>query len=87
VPGGEARRVKQLERERDRLTAEIDRAEKRVHDISELFCNPGFFDKTAPGEVKKLEGEQKTLQKKVDELMARWEAVESELAEAAAPVG
>ena len=80
----DAKRFKQLERERDRLTAEIDRAEKRVHEISELFCNPGFFDKSPAGEVKKLEGEQKTLQKKIDELMAQWESVESELAEAPA---
>jgi ATPase subunit of ABC transporter with duplicated ATPase domains len=81
----DAKRARQLERERDRLTAEIDRAERRVHEISELFCNPGFFDKTPAGEVKKLENEQKTMQSKVDELMAQWESVESELA--AAPVG
>jgi ATPase subunit of ABC transporter with duplicated ATPase domains len=76
------KRAKELAGKRDKLTAEIDRAEKRVHEISELFCNPGFFDKTPPGEVKKLENEQKTLQKKVDELMGAWEAVEAELAEA-----
>jgi ABC-type multidrug transport system ATPase subunit len=75
------KRSKELANRRDKLTAEIDRAEKRVHEISELFCNPGFFDKTAPGEVKKLEQEQKTQQAKVDELMAEWERVESELGE------
>ena len=81
-----AKRAKLLERDRDRLTAEIDKAEKRVHEINELFCNPGFFDKTAPNEVKKLEGEQKNLSNKLNELMASWEKVEKELESLAAPV-
>jgi ATPase subunit of ABC transporter with duplicated ATPase domains len=76
----DAKRTKQLERERDRLTAEIERAEKRVGEINELFCNPGFFDKTPPGEVKKLEGEQRALATRIDELMAAWSAVEEQLA-------
>ena len=75
------RKSKELASRRDKLTAEIDRAEKRIHEISELFCNPGFFDRTAPGEVKKLENEQKSLKAKTDELMAEWEKVESELGE------
>ncbi len=75
------KRSKELAGRRDKLTAEIDRTEKRVHDISELFCNPGFFDKTAPGEVKRLEQEQKNQQAKVEQLMAEWERVESELGE------
>jgi len=79
----DAKRLKQLERERDRLTAEIDRAEQRVHEISELFCNPGFFDKTPPAEVRKLENEQKTLGARTEELIAEWERVETELSEAA----
>ena len=79
-----AKEAKKLEKERDRLTAEIDKAEKRVHEISELFCNPGFFDKTPAAEVKKLENEQKTLTTRLDELMASWEKVEKELEGAAA---
>ncbi len=54
-----------------------------MHEISELFCNPGFFDRTAPGEVRKLEGEQKTLAAKVGELLAEWEKVEAQLEELA----
>ncbi|MNC90751.1 hypothetical protein D3C83_68910 [compost metagenome] len=69
-----------MERERDRLAAEIERAERRVGEINELFCNPGFFDKTPPGEVKKLEGEQRALTARIDELMAGWTAVEEQLA-------
>ena len=55
---------------------------RSVHQISELFCNPGFFDKTPPQEVKKLEGEQKQLQQRIEGLMADWEKVETELAAA-----
>ncbi len=75
------KRAKELARERDRLTAEIEKTEKRVHEINELFCNPGYFDKTSAGEVKKLETEQKTLSAKVDQLMATWEQVEKQLAD------
>jgi ATPase subunit of ABC transporter with duplicated ATPase domains len=77
------KQAKELASRRDRLTAEIDRAERRVHEISELFCNPGFFDRTAPTEVRKLEGEQKTLSAKVAELLAEWEKVEAQLEELA----
>jgi len=78
----QARHAKELAAKRDKLTAEIDKAETRVHQISELFCNPGFFDKTPPQEVKKLEGEQKQLQQRIEGLMADWEKVETELAAA-----
>jgi len=85
APDADAKRTKQLERERDRLTAEIERAEKRVGEINELFCNPGFFDKTPPGEVQKLEKEQRQLTTKAEELLAEWERVEGELDELAKP--
>ncbi len=76
------KRLRELGRERDRLTVEIDQAERRVHEINEHFCNPGFFDKTAAKEVQGLEAEQKRLVTQVEEKMARWEELESELAEA-----
>ncbi len=77
-----ARHAKDLASKRDKLTAEIDKLETRVHQISELFCNPGFFDKTPAQEVKKLEGEQKQLQQRIEGLMSDWEKVETELAAA-----
>ncbi|MFN7941305.1 MAG: ABC-F family ATP-binding cassette domain-containing protein [Thermoanaerobaculia bacterium] len=85
-PGHDARserKLKELQQQRDRLTQAIEKAEKRVHEINELFCNPGFFDKTPAAEVKKLENEQRTLNAKIEELMAGWEKVEKELAELA----
>ena len=71
----------ELEKQRDNFTAEIEKAEKRINEINELFCNPSFFDKTPAGDVKKLENEQKQLTSKVEQLMADWEKAEAELAE------
>jgi len=73
--------VKTLANRRDKLTAEIEKAEARVHAINEMFCNPGFFDKTGAAEVRKLETEQKTLNSRIDEAMAEWASLESELGE------
>ncbi|MEM7349885.1 MAG: ATP-binding cassette domain-containing protein [Acidobacteriota bacterium] len=70
-----------LVKQRNALTEDIEKAEKRVDEINEMFCNPGFFDKTPEQEVRKLEQEQKNLSKKVDEMMERWETVEEEISE------
>ncbi len=87
LDGGDERRIKRrhnkLKKRRDALTDEIEAAEGRIHSINEMFCNPGFFDKTPEPEVRKLEREQKKLSGKVDELMAEWEQVEEELSELA----
>ena len=61
--------LKALVHRRDKLTAEIEKAEARVHAINEMFCNPGFFDKTGATEVKKLEAERST---KIEEGMTEW---------------
>ncbi|MEO8277407.1 MAG: ATP-binding cassette domain-containing protein, partial [Thermoanaerobaculia bacterium] len=83
------KQAKSLVQRRDKLTADIEKAESRVHAINEMFCNPGFFDKTGATEVKKLEAEQKTLSGKIEEGMAEWAKLESEIAELvpAAPAG
>ena len=70
-----------LEKKRDQLTAEVEKAEKRVNEINELFCNPSFFEKTPAAEVKKLENEQKQQSTKIEQSMADWEKVEAELGE------
>ena len=51
------------------------------HAINELFCDPTFFDRTSREQVKKLEAEQKTLSGKIEELMAEWESLESQIGE------
>jgi ATPase subunit of ABC transporter with duplicated ATPase domains len=80
VPAAEAaKRQRQLERDRERLTAEIERAEQRVHEINEMFCNAGFFERTPAADVRKLEGEQKSLSARIEQWMAEWERVEQAL--------
>lgn len=74
------RKLNQLKKRRDGLTADIEKAEARVGEINEMFCNPGFFDQTPDGKIRKLEAEQKKLSDQVEEMMEAWESVEQELA-------
>ncbi len=73
--------IKKLKKRRDDITLEIEKAEARIDEINEQFCNPGFFDQTAPKEVRKLEDEQKRLSEKNNTLMEEWESLEEELSE------
>ncbi|HBL31471.1 MAG TPA: ABC-F family ATPase [Acidobacteria bacterium] len=75
------KQLKDLTKKRDEITAAVEKAESRINAINELFCDPTFFDRTAAGEVKKLENEQKTLSGRVEELMAEWEAIEGQISE------
>lgn len=74
---------KKLRRERDRLTESIEKAENRVHEINEIFCDPTYFDTTAPQKVRKLEAEQTKLKVEIEELMSSWQELETQLAEIA----
>jgi ATPase subunit of ABC transporter with duplicated ATPase domains len=76
------KKQKSLVTKRDQLTAEIDKAETRIHAINELFCDASYFDRTPRNEVAKIENEQKQLSQKIEGWMAEWEKIESELAEA-----
>ncbi|MDH3404064.1 MAG: ABC-F family ATP-binding cassette domain-containing protein [Acidobacteriota bacterium] len=80
-PGRQKQLGGALAKERDRITAEIERAESRVGEINEIFCDPAYFDRAPRQEVRKLEQEQKRLGTEVEGLMARWEDVERQLAE------
>ncbi|MFQ5525862.1 MAG: ABC-F family ATP-binding cassette domain-containing protein [Thermoanaerobaculia bacterium] len=70
---------RELEKTRDRLADEIERDEGRVNEINELFCDPTFFDKTPPKQVNKLERVQEELKARVEEKIAKWEKVETEI--------
>jgi ATPase subunit of ABC transporter with duplicated ATPase domains len=74
-------RQKELGRRRDAVTAAVEEAESRVHAINEMFCDPTFFDRASREQVRKLEDEQRKLSSKVEDLMADWEKLETELAE------
>ncbi|HZF13696.1 MAG TPA: ATP-binding cassette domain-containing protein [Thermoanaerobaculia bacterium] len=75
------RRQKDLAKRRDEVTAAVEKAESRIHEINELFCDPTFFDRTSRDKVKKLEEEQKKLSTQVEGLMGEWEGIESALGE------
>jgi len=74
-------RAKELAKRRDQLTESVEKAESRIHEINELFCDPTFFDKNSRDHVKKLEQEQKKLSTQIEGLMGEWEKVEGELSE------
>jgi ATPase subunit of ABC transporter with duplicated ATPase domains len=76
-------RQRELGKRRDELTAAVEQAESRVHAINEMFCDPTFFERTSRDQVRKLEDEQKRLTAKVEELMASWERIETELSQLA----
>jgi ABC-type multidrug transport system ATPase subunit len=72
-------RIRALSREHDELTAEIERAEARVHEINETFCDPTFFARTPSEEVARLKAEQQETTDRLSELMKKWEQQEAEL--------
>ncbi len=77
-----ANRLKQLPAKRDEVVAAIEAAEARRAQIHATWCEPGYYDKTSPTDVAKLEEEEKSLGPKIEALMAEWERLESEIAEA-----
>ena len=73
-----ARRTQLLTRQEE-LTASIEEAEARVAEIDEVFCEPKYYERTPPDEVKALETERSSLQNEVADLMAEWEDAEGEI--------
>jgi ATPase subunit of ABC transporter with duplicated ATPase domains len=73
-------RLGKLPVERDRLLEAIAAAEARGKQIEALYCSDGFFERTSAAEVEALEQEKAGLGPQIEALMARWEAVEQELA-------
>ncbi len=79
-PTGGSGNPRVLERRRDDLTGRIEKAEARVAEIDARFSEPGFFDRTDPTEVQRLQEERAVRVNEVADLLVRWEAVEEELA-------
>ncbi len=75
-----ANRLKALPGRRDEVMAAIEAAEARKAHIHARWCEPGYYEKTPPAEIAKIEEEEKALGPKIDALMAEWEAIEAELA-------
>ncbi|HVS14589.1 MAG TPA: ABC-F family ATP-binding cassette domain-containing protein [Thermoanaerobaculia bacterium] len=81
-PDAETRkRRRAVAQQLEEVTRAIEKAEARVHEINETFCDPTFFERSEPSKVKKLETEQKDLGARVAELMTEWERLEEEKAE------
>jgi ATPase subunit of ABC transporter with duplicated ATPase domains len=72
-------RLAQLPKLRDQVMAAIEAAEARKQEITNLYCAPGFFERTSKEEVAALQAEEAGLGPRIDSLMAEWEALESEL--------
>jgi ATPase subunit of ABC transporter with duplicated ATPase domains len=60
------------------ITGKIEETESRVAAIDNRFADPGFYDRT-PAEVRELEGERSDLNAALEELLAEWEQVESQI--------
>jgi ATPase subunit of ABC transporter with duplicated ATPase domains len=73
-------RMIQLPKRRDQVLAEIEAAESRKQAITDLYCSPGFFERTGKDEVAALEQEQAALGPRIEALLAEWEALEQEIA-------
>jgi ATPase subunit of ABC transporter with duplicated ATPase domains len=82
-----ANRLKMLPQKRDEVVASIESAEARKAWIQAKWCETGFYEKTPKDEIAKLEAEEKALGPKIDALLAEWESLEAELAEATARPG
>ncbi len=68
---------------RDKLLAEIEAAEARKKAIADSYTEAGFFERTSPAEIEKLEQESKRLGSQIEAWLAEWESVEAELGELA----
>lgn len=77
-----ANRRKQLPAKRDEVLAAIEAAEARRARIHAMWCEPGYYDKTLPADVAKIEEEEKALGPRIEALLAEWEALEAEIAQA-----
>jgi ATPase subunit of ABC transporter with duplicated ATPase domains len=73
-------RLGTLPARRDKLLAQIETAEARKKAIAHSYTVEGFFERTAPAEVQKLEAESLALGKQVEAWLAEWETVETEIA-------
>jgi hypothetical protein len=72
-------RLAALPARRDKLLADIERAEARRAAIAAGYAEPGFFERTPSTEVEKLEAESQALAAQIDAAMTEWEQIETEL--------
>jgi len=78
--GAPTEREKRMALERHHeVTHLIEAAEGRIAEIDETFSAPGYYERTPPDDVRRLEDERAGLAREVAGLMAEWEAGEERL--------
>jgi ATPase subunit of ABC transporter with duplicated ATPase domains len=77
-------RLAALPARRDALLASIEEAEAKRAAIAARYDEPDFYARTGQEEIARLVAEDEDLARRIDEAMASWEAVEAEIAAAAA---
>ena len=75
-------RLAQLPKLRDKVMAAIEAAEARKRAIHALYADPTFYTKTSHDEIDALGEELAALDPKLDALMAEWEGLERDIAQA-----
>jgi ATPase subunit of ABC transporter with duplicated ATPase domains len=73
-------RLAALPGRRDKVLAAVDEAEARRKAIAAAYAEPDFFARTPAEDVKKLEGEDRDLSRKIEACLAEWEQIEKEIA-------
>jgi ATPase subunit of ABC transporter with duplicated ATPase domains len=73
-------RLAALPARRDKVLAQIEEAEARRAAIAAAYAEPDFFERTSADELASLDTEDKTLAARIEEGLAEWEAIETELA-------
>ncbi len=73
-------RLAALPGRRDKVLAAVDEAEARRKAIAAAYAEPDFFARTPADEVKRLEGEDRDLGRKIEAFLAEWEQIEKEIA-------
>ena len=61
------------------MLAEIEAAEARKKAIEDLYCSPGFFERTDSARGAALEQEKVALQARIEALVAQWETLEQQI--------
>lgn len=72
-------RLKALPQRRDAALSEVDRLERLLVDYEARYAEPGFCDHTNAAAVAELQARQQQTRQALDEAIAIWEGLESEL--------
>jgi ATPase subunit of ABC transporter with duplicated ATPase domains len=76
-------RAAQLPKLRDKVLAEIEKAESRQREIDAIYADAAFFQKASHAEIEALVAESQALAPRIETLVKEWEAIEEELANTA----